>query len=438
DKNRRPWLIADALSPGSIFKPFTAAAAMDSGKVGDKEVFHDGGSIVIGGHAITNWDGAGNGSVTLYEIMQWSSNVGFAQVGLRTGVDDFYKYLDRFGLTEPTGIDLPGEGYSILPRKDRVKDGDLARMAFGQTLAVTPISALNAIATIGNDGVRMKPHLGKEVRTPEGQLVKSIEPGPVGKVVAPDVARKVQIMMERVITQGTAGTAYVPGYRTAGKTGTAQKVVGGKVSNQVFTASFVGLTPLPNPKFAVLVMVDEPGPGVSYYGGQIAAPVYKRIMTDVFRYLQIPPDPNAPQSLQWWAEPPKPADPVPVPSLVNLPVEEAKKEAAGAGFTLRIDGAGPAVVEQVPPPGGKLIPGKSILVKTVPPEGEKAGSGDLVRVPDVRGKTMRDVANTLASVDLRLESQGTGIAIGQNPAPLALVKKGSRVTVQFEPPAPAR
>lgn len=283
---RRIWPIADTLAPGSIFKPVTASAALDAGAITMQTGFVDGGSMQVADRTIHNWNNRGFGTGTLVEVMSQSSNVGFATIGLKLGIPNFYKYLRAFGMTDKTGIDIPGEAKGIQPSEKRATQLDLAIMAFGQTLTVTPLQMLNAIAAIGNHGQLMRPHFAKEFRLPDGTVLP-VEPEPVRQVVKPAVADQVVQLMEGVVSKGTGKNAQVANYAVGGKTGTAQKFDKGVKQVGKYTASFVGLAPIPNPKVAVLISVDEPQ-GV-FYGGSIAAPVFGEMMLDVLTYLKVPP-----------------------------------------------------------------------------------------------------------------------------------------------------
>ncbi len=428
--DRRPWPLADTLYPGSVFKMVTAAAALNEGAVSPADHFNDPGSIKVGDHTFHNWDGAGNGSPDLATVIEKSSNVGFVQIGLRLGLDRFYKYIDAFSLDKPTGIDLPGEGRGLVPPRKSATLVDLAAMSFGQTLTVTPIAMLNAATAIANGGELMRPHFGMEVRNPDGQVLRKLEPDPVRPVLSRETTTTLAAMLENVISRGTGKMARVDGYRLAGKTGTAQKNVGGRVSSDKHTAAFVGFGPVDKPQIAVAIVIDEPGPSVPYYGGQIAAPVFGVVMGDLLRYLEIPP--TEPKIGKPGGQPLPVEEMAEVPSLVNLPVDEARRVALDAGFQLRVDGAYPVVTGQVPPAGARLPRGSTLIVEAT--EEGTALSGE-VRVPDLTGKTLRESAGILAGMNLRLAPEGTGLAAGQDPAPGTLVSPGSSVRVTFRTPA---
>ena len=422
--NRRIWLISDPIEPGSMFKPVVAAGAMEEGLINSHTPFYAPGSVRMAGYTISNWDGQPV-TGTLLDVVAHSSNTGFMQIGLKLGKTLFYKYLRNFGLTELTGIDLPGEATGLYPPEDRATDLDIATMSFGQTLTVTPLQMVSAIAAIGNDGKLMRPRLVREIRDRDGKVIKSFPAQVTRQVISKNVARELSNLMEKVISEGTGKNAYIPGYKVAGKTGTAEKLPRGSGK---YIADFLGFGPVEDPRIAITVIIDEPQ-GI-YYGGQIAAPLFKLIMGDVLRYLEIPP--TVPLSRRQGEKGPVVPDPVgEVPQLLNLPVQQARREAEAAGFSLSIVGGGPVVTSQLPPAGTSLTKGATLMAE--------AGGGDslpdgLVTVPDVKGKTIREAGSTLGMMNLRLRALGSGVAVRQNPAAGQKVPAGSDITVEFTAP----
>lgn len=423
DANRRNWLIADGLEPGSMFKPIVAAAAMEEGLITRDTPFNAPGSMQIANYTISNWDFAPV-SGTLMDIVAKSSNTGFVQIGWMLGIDKFYEYVDKFGFLGPTGLDLPGEATSQFPAKENATQLDLAVMSFGQTFTATPLQVVRAMAAIANDGKLMKPYLVSEIRDASGQVVYEAKPTVVQQVVSPEVARDLADLLEKVISEGTGKNAYVPGYKVAGKTGTAEKLPRGSGK---YIADFLGFAPADDPQLAVVVIIDEPV-GV-YYGGQIAAPVFRDIMGDLLRYLEIPPE------LPLDIGPGDPQEPIEqklvrVPALTGLTVAEAQLAADEADLRLRVEGEGGTVLTQLPPPGTELPAGTQVLVQTeTQPEGQF-----LVPVPDLSGRTMAEVSRLLAESGLKGELSGTGLAVTQSPEPWALVAPGTTVQVLFAPP----
>ncbi|WP_110953226.1 peptidoglycan D,D-transpeptidase FtsI family protein [Anaerosinus massiliensis] len=284
-KNWRNAAISNAFEPGSTFKILTTAAALGEEIVNVNERFFDSGAIEVQGRTIHCWKHGGHGSQTFKEVVENSCNTGFVTVGLRLGAENFYKYLNAFGLGKTTGIDLPGEAKGILIKESKVTPINIATMAMGQSVAVTPIQLINAVCAITNGGMHLKPQIVREIKNKDGSMVQSFEKEELGQVLSPQVSTQVKEILESVVENGTGKNAFVEGYRTGGKTGTAQKVGQGGYMPGKYIASFIGFAPADKPKIVFMVAIDEPE-GI-YYGGQIAAPVFKNAMQDVFRYLKI-------------------------------------------------------------------------------------------------------------------------------------------------------
>lgn len=426
---RRLFTVADTLPPGSIFKPITASAALESGVINESTVISDTGCMQVGGWSICNWDMKALGGVKIDTVMAKSSNVGFATLGMRLGVERFYKFHELFGLTRQTGIDLPGEAVGQWIPKKLATEIDLATQAYGQTLTVSPIQMLTAIGAIANDGKLMWPHLGKAIMDKDGNLIKRIEPQVKRQVMSTKTARLVQRLMVGVTEFGTGRNARVPGYKVGGKTGTATKVIGGKVAKGHYIASFVGFAPFPDPEVVVLISVDEPKNG--YYGGQVAAPIFGEVISSVLTYLDAPrtTEPPAP-SLPGFPPTPRPPEQTQVPHLVNLSLGAAERLAASAGFRLEATGLGSRVTGQFPLAGSTAYKGGRIQVTTDPP----LPAGEPVRVPVLTGLDEAGAARVLAGKGLLMEAEGSGRATRQEPAAGALLKPGTPVRVWFSRP----
>lgn len=413
-EQRRNWAVTDTVSPGSIFKPLTASTALDSGAMSAGEPLNDFGSLPLPGFTITNWDGGHYGYGTLADAIRTSSNVGFAQVGQRIGGATFLKYLDRFGFTSGTGIDFPGEATAILPADRPVKTLDLSEMAFGQTLAVTPVQMLAALGAVANDGELVKPHLVREIRDSAGGLVQAKPPEQVRQVVKPEVSQAVRKMMEAVVTVGTGQAAQIPGFVVAGKTGTAQVAVNGHLLANKYLGDFVGMVPANKPKIMILVMIDRPA-NQDGYGGMIAAPVFAHIAPLVLRQVGL----WSSTEILPGADLPTPK-PVPVPNLVGQEVGKAFGAAHGAGLRLTVLGGGPAITSQEPAAGLPLLPGQRMTVKA---QGDSGSS----YVPDLLQTTVRQAVDTLGALGLKPDASGAGLVSRQDPAPGTKVAAGSTI-----------
>ncbi len=284
-KNRA---VVDIYEPGSTFKPIIAATALSAGTYDTKRVWHDPGVVWASGHPIKNWNEESYGDVRLVDIIKWSINTGFAHVGLLTGGETMTDYAKRFGFGRSTGIELPGEGVGLLFEPKNMRPIDVASMSIGQGIAVTPLQMVQAYSALANGGKMVKPHIIASIKNADGSDYQVTEKEVIGQPITEAVASEVKDMMEKEVSEGGGSNAQVPGYHMAGKTGTAQKIDaehGGYLKNQ-YIAPFCGFGPTEDPRAICLVVLDTPTG--TYYGGQVAAPVFKEAMTQIMRYLAVP------------------------------------------------------------------------------------------------------------------------------------------------------
>lgn len=426
-QNRRNYAINDAFEPGSTMKICTAAMALEEKIVGSTSQFYCPGYIKVGKETIRCSAGTSHGSQTFAEIVENSCNVGFVQVGLDLGLERYYKYLHAFGFGKTTGIDLPGEAEGIIVPQSRAMQIDLATMAFGQANAVTAIQMTTAVAAVANDGKLMQPHLVRQVIDKDGQVIKQVEPKTVRQVISSETARELCEILEGEVTNGTGKNAFMPGYRAAGKTGTAQKIspTGGYLSNE-YVASFIGFAPADDPRLVCMVVVDAPQ-GYPYYGGWVAAPVFKAIMEDSLRYLDVPKR----DEHDLTAENQPAIEKVLVPDVVNLPLAEALTTIKARGLAVKVTGEGNIVWQQTPKPNTRLPQNSEVIIYLSP--FDQAGENTEVTVPDLQGKSMKEVAKILADLGLHLIPEGFGLAYEQSPAAGKVVTSGSNIKVKFQP-----
>lgn len=416
----RNFAISDAYEPGSTFKTVVTAAAIEEKVVKPTDRFYDPGYIKVGKETIKCWTRNPHGSQSFVEGVQNSCNPVFVTVGLRLGQDLFYKYLNGFGFGQKTGIDLPGEATGIIVNKSRAKEIDLASMSIGQANAVTPLQLVRALAAVANDGWLMKPQIVKEIRDLEGNLIKKIEPEPINQIISKETSTQVREILESVVSEGTGRNAQIEGYKVAGKTGTAQKILpGGGYSTTEYIASFAGFAPADDPRIAVLVVVDSPK-GI-YYGGTVAAPVFRNIVLDTLRYLQIPPQVSSEDKKEK-------IEKVIVPDVKQETVENAEKKLKSVGLKAKIEGEGDLVITQLPPVGTELVKGSTVILYTQDEE------SDQVVIPDLKGTTIKEAHTILTELGLKMAPQGSGLASLQDPAPGVRVMKGSTIRVQFTSP----
>ncbi|MBX3306993.1 MAG: penicillin-binding protein 2 [Nitrospira sp.] len=278
--------LADAYEPGSTLKAVVAAAAIEEHVVKPNTmVFGEHGRMTIANTVIHDHEKLG--WVSFSQVIQKSSNIGAAKTGMALGEQRLYRYLQTFGFGQKTEIDLPGEGAGLVKRPKDWGRRSVASISMGQEIGVTPLQMVSAIAALANEGVLMKPYVVSEIRGPEGHLLKRVSPQVRRRVVSPDTAHTVTKILEGVVTDGTGGKAAIPGFRVAGKTGTAQKIDPrtGSYSVSRFVTSFAGYVPADNPRLAMIVVIDEPQGDT--WGGTVAAPVFSRVGEQVLNYLGV-------------------------------------------------------------------------------------------------------------------------------------------------------
>jgi len=280
--------ITDLFEPGSTFKIITAAAALEEKLYSpETKVFCENGSYRVARHIVH--DHHPYGMLTFRETLEHSSNIGFTKIGQKMGEATLYRYVRAFGFGEKTGIDLPGELKGILRPLSQWSKLSIAAIPFGQEIGVTPLQLTTAVAVVANEGVLMKPYIVDRIVDGQGRTLKKNCPQEVRKVISPPTAHLLTQLLVGVVENGTGQPARIPGYRIAGKTGTSQKYIPGKgYSHRIFTSSFIGYAPAFDPEIVLLIMVDEPNG--AYYGAQVAAPPFKRIIRKVLRHLEIPPN----------------------------------------------------------------------------------------------------------------------------------------------------
>jgi stage V sporulation protein D (sporulation-specific penicillin-binding protein) len=416
--------------PGSTFKIITAASALEEGAVRLSDTFYDPGYFKVANRTIRCWQAGGHGSQTFVEVAQNSCNPGFITVGLRLGKEKFYKYVNAFGFGHKTDICLPGEEVGILIPQKEATDLNIATMSIGQSIAVTPIQLITAVSTVANGGLLLKPLLVKAITGEDGKVLQEFKPEVVRQVISKNTAQTLLEVLTSVVQKGTGRNAFVDGYGAAGKTGTAQVVGSGGYAEGKYVASFAGFAPADDPRISVLVMVAEPT-GSSYYGSQVAAPVFKAVAQDTLRYLKVPERPHI-EKPKYPFEYDEPEIKQIVPNVVNYPVEDAKNVLVNSGLIVQIRGQGNIVYDQVPKGGAEVTRGTTVILDLNPPPG--AVEDGEVTVPDLRGLTIKEAGTILEKLGLHLSPVGTGLAVRQDVAPGSKVARDTTITVEFEPP----
>ncbi len=278
--------LTDAYEPGSTMKAVVAAAAIEEGVMKPHSlVFGENGRMTVANTVIHDHEKMG--WVTFAEVIQKSSNIGAAKVGMALGDQRLYRYLQAFGFGQRTEIDLPGEAGGLIKDPRYWGRRSVASISMGQEIGVTPLQMVSAIGAIANGGVLMQPYVVSEIRDAQGLVVKEMRPQVKRRVVSPETARTVTTILEGVVTDGTGSKAAIPGFRVAGKTGTAQKIDPRTRSYSAtqFVGSFVGFAPADHPRLAMIVVIDEPHGEA--WGGTVAAPVFRRVGEQVLNYLGV-------------------------------------------------------------------------------------------------------------------------------------------------------
>ena len=413
-------LISDSYEPGSTFKILTAAAALDAGVTTPEDGFYCSAKITVDGDTIRCW-GSPHKDETMAEALQNSCNPVFVELALRLGTERMYQYLHAFGLGSKTNVDLQGEGSGILIPVQSVKNVDLARIGFGQSVAVTPIQMITAACAVINGGRLMQPYLLKEAIAPDGTVLYRTQPKVVSTPISEETSATMRELLELVVSDGGAKNAAIEGYRIGGKTGTAQVYKDGRIARDVHIGSFLGFAPADDPRIALLVIVDEADVPVDY-GGTTAAPFARQILADVLPYLGCKPSSQDER------------EEIAVEDVVGLPLWQARKVIAEQGFSVLDDGAGDTVTAQMPSGGGKLIEGGQVMLYTY--TDDPLQTEELVCVPDVEGLSIARAASMLRQRGLDMTIEGTGFAIRQEPAAGQYVEQGGVVQVVFEMPNP--
>ncbi|MGN0168289.1 MAG: peptidoglycan D,D-transpeptidase FtsI family protein [Acetatifactor sp.] len=278
----RNGCINDTYEPGSTFKIITAAAGLEEGVVTPESSFNCPGFIVVDDRKIRCHKIAGHGSQTFTQCMMNSCNPALITVGLRLGVDNYYKYFEQFGLKKKTGVDLPGEAATIMHKKEDMGNVELATVAFGQSFQITPIQLVTTASSIINGGNRITPHFGVKTLDAEGNVVQTFEYPVETGIVSGETSATMREILEMVVAEGSGKNGAVEGFRIGGKTATSQTLPRGSGR---YIASFVGFAPADDPQVIALAVVNNPQ-GV-YYGGQVAAPIIRQLFENILPYLGI-------------------------------------------------------------------------------------------------------------------------------------------------------
>ena len=417
--------IDSTYEPGSTFKPITLAAALEEGLVNLNTTFNCTGSVKVGKWTIHCSKKAGHGIQDLKTATGNSCNPAFINMGQRIGGETYYEYLEAFGLTEPTRVDMIGETKGIISRTNLVNDAaSLASYAFGQTFNVTPIALIRAQAACVNGGYLYTPYVVEQVVDNEGNLISQHDATPVRQVISEESSAKVRECLEYVVASGTGKNGRVAGYRIGGKTGTADKTETRYTTKEVIV-SFMCFAPADDPQYIMLLTMDTPSRNTGVYvsGGNMVAPTASSIMADILPALGVEPD---------YTEEELAAMDAAVPNVVGQVLDGAKMKLDAAHFAYRTVGSGKTVTDQVPA-GGAIVPNNATVVLYLGEEKPDA----LCTVPNVVGLTAAQANQVMTNAGLILKMSGTISgsgnihAISQNTVPGTQLEAGSIVEVHF-------
>ena len=416
--------ISDPYEPGSVFKLITASAALETGTVTGSTPFYCPGYIEVAGNRIACWKAGGHGNLDFVGAIKGSCNPAFIMTGQALGAELFMEYLDKFGLYDVTGVDLPGEATSIMHSRETMLNENMASLSsasFGQTFKVTALELMTAVNATVNGGYLMQPYVVSQVLDSDGNVISSTEPVVVRQVISEETSALVASYAEQVVSGegGSGARAAVPGYRIGGKTGTSQKL---DQEGDETILSFYGFAPADDPEIAVLVMLDEPQKN-NQYGSVIAAPVVGNILADILPYLGFEPS--------YTEEELSSAD-MATPYLINYGLQEAQSTLVQAGLEYRVVGSGTTVVGQTPGAAMPIPGGGTVVLYTE--EGEKTTAS----VPYVIGKTGNEANRLILNAGFNIKIEGESlehegcVAVAQSIEAGENAEIGTVITVTFE------
>ncbi len=421
----RNRMVSDAYEPGSIFKVFTAVAAMSEGKVSSSDTFTCGGSFTEGGRVVHCWKTSGHGAQTFGEILNNSCNVGFHDLGIRLGPEGLNKYVYGLELNKITGIDLPGETAGIAKKTESMTDLDLSIISFGQVNSVSSLEYMRAFNAVANGGTLITPHLMKEIShiddiTGKRVVDDTYVPPENKKVLDENICKELRGYLEKVVSEGGAKKAYVEGYTIGGKTGTAQKIkeTGGYDNSGKYISTFVGMVPAENPKLTVYISIDEPDPS-NYYAGQIAAPAGRELFLKLFNHYAINPTENPELSKSLLQD-------VIIPEVRGLSVIDAENKIKENRFIPDVQGEGEYVVDMNPKPGSKMTENSKVVLYM----SNDTNYNSIIVVPKFVGMDADKSKKIAEELGFIVEIEGNGIITEQNIEPSLEVDKGSKLILK--------
>jgi cell division protein FtsI (penicillin-binding protein 3) len=416
-ENRRNYVVADMIEPGSTFKLITAIAAVEQNKVSFDEQFVTpaNGQKLIYGQWMRDHDPLG--TLNFRQVIEKSSNVATAEIAMRLNPNDFYQYVRNAGFGSPTNIDLPNEMDGRLRKPHDWSQVTLPWMSVGYEIQVTPIQVAQAYAAFANDGIIMQPYVVDEIVDNNGNVIEKKKPVEVRRIAKSETLLKLKPIFSGVVSDsGTANMALISGLDVAGKTGTAQKYSDGKYRTR-YRASFVGFFPTENPQYVCLVIMDEPR--TSIYGGTTAAPVFKQVATRLV---------GMDDELQKSLKPKLPEYFAIVPDFSGMPKDVAQALLQKGRILHEFEGKGSTVIGQTPAKGEKIMEDQWVKIQLGEPA--LAVADESIEVPDLKDLSMREATMRVLDLGLSFEKIGSGTVLAQFPKAGATVRKGTTITIR--------
>lgn len=435
-KQWRNRVLSDGYEPGSTFKVLTLAAALDCGAVTLDTAFHCTGSEMIPGRSqlLHCWRAAGHGSQKTAQALQNSCNIAFAHIALKLGGQRFYDYIEKFGVLEKTGIDLGGESKGVFFNRELIVNtqkwgtASLTSGSFGQTFKLTPLQLVRAISAVVNGGTLMEPYIVSQVRSENGNTVLLQEPTAVRQVISAETSQTMCRLLRSVVQEGTAKNASVAGFSIGGKTGTSEKIDvfdenGQRVQDKI--VSFVGVAPMDDPRYIVLVALDTPSRATGIYisGGVMAAPTVGAVMADILPYLGVQPTEEGTDAALHSCT---------MPELTGMTAVQARQALQQAGLSMKAVGTADTVTAQLPQAGQTLPGGSEVLVYFGDEKQDYT-----VTVPDFTGMTRQQASDAAGQLGLYLLPRGNPAvthsvtATAQSAAAGTEVPMGTTIEVEF-------
>ncbi|GGG88938.1 penicillin-binding transpeptidase domain-containing protein [Paenibacillus radicis (ex Gao et al. 2016)] len=411
--------IKSLYEPGSTFKIVTLAAAVEEGLFNPNASYKSGSINIPRSKPVNDINKVGWGTISYLDGLKHSSNVAFVKLGLeQLGGEKLVDYINRFGFGQKTGIALGGEASGKI-NINLNRPSDIARASFGQgEVQVTAIQQVAAVAAVANGGKLLQPQIIKQIYDPSTKTTQKFEPKVIRQVISPESSKKVGEYLEQVVSDkviGTGKNAYIEGYRVAGKTGTAQKVVNGVYSKTKFVVSFIGYAPVEDPKIVLYIVVDEPNNSL-VGGGTVAAPAFKEVVSKTLRHYGIAPSVKL-------EDEPKKKDALTAPDMRSQTVVQAKALLKAKNLDYEIVGNGTTVLQQIPANGTVINSTQRIYLITE--------QRDKLKIPDMSGLSLRDALEVSSVLNIRLIVEGQGYVVSQQEE---LIKGERHLRLKLQPP----